>query len=67
MVLDPISSDMFTGAVRAFHGISDGFVVLHCPSGCYAGMFYLKTLSDQSDVRLAFSCMHARHLVHGAD
>lgn len=67
MVLDPISSDMFTGAVRAFHGISDGFVVLHCPSGCYAGMFYLKALSDQSDVRMAFSCMHARHLVHGAD
>jgi nitrogenase molybdenum-iron protein beta chain len=58
---------MFTGAVRAFHGISDGFVVLHCPSGCYAGMFYLKALSDQSGVRMAFSCMHARHLVHGAD
>jgi nitrogenase molybdenum-iron protein beta chain len=67
MVLDPITSDMFTGAVRAFHGISDGFVVLHCPSGCYAGMFYLKAFSDQSDVRMAFSCMHARHLVHGAD
>ena len=67
MVLDPISSDMFTGAVRAFHGINDGFVVLHCPSGCYAGMFYLKAFSDQSDVRMAFSCMHARHLVHGAD
>ena len=67
MVLDPITSDRFTGAVRAFHGITDGFVVLHSPSGCYAGMFYLKALSDQSDVRMAFSCMHARHLVHGAD
>ena len=67
MLLDPITSDRFTGVVRAFHGISDGFVVLHCPSGCYAGMFYLKALSDQSDVRMAFSCMHARHLVHGAD
>ena len=67
MVLDPITSDRFTGAVRAFHGITDGFVVLHTPSGCYAGMFYLKALSDQSDVRMAFSCMHARHLVHGAD
>lgn len=67
MLLDPITSDRFTGAVRAFHGINDGFVVLHCPSGCYAGMFYLKALSDQSDVRMAFSCMHARHLVHGAD
>ena len=67
MLLDPITSDRFTGAVRAFHGITDGFVVLHSPSGCYAGMFYLKALSDQSDVRMAFSCMHARHLVHGAD
>jgi len=67
MVLDPITSDRFTGAVRAFYGITDGFVVLHSPSGCYAGMFYLKALSDQSNVRLAFTAMHARHLVHGAD
>ena len=67
MVSDPITSDMFTGAVRAFHGISDGFVLLHCPPGCYAGMFYLKALADQFDVRMAFSGMHARHLVHGAD
>jgi nitrogenase molybdenum-iron protein beta chain len=67
MVSDPITSDMFTGAVRAFHGISDGFVLLHCPPGCYAGMFYLKALADQSDVRMVFSGMHARHLVHGAD
>lgn len=64
---DPIVSDRLTGSIRAFHGVKDGFVILHSPPGCHSGLMYLRALYDSSDVRLVFTCMHARHLVFGAD
>ena len=64
--LDPTQGCQLIGAFRAFHGIKDGYVVLHSPPGCHSGMLLLRALYDNADVRVAFSGMHSRDSIYGA-
>ena len=64
--VDPTQGCQLIGAFRAFHGIKDGYVVLHSPPGCHSGMLLLRGLYDNADVRVAFSGMHSRDSIYGA-
>ncbi len=65
--LDPTQGCQLIGAFRAFHGIKDGYVVLHSPPGCHSGMLLLRALCDNADVRIAFSGIHPRDFIYGAE
>jgi len=65
--LDPTQGCQLIGAFRAFHGIKDGYVVLHSPPGCHSGMMLLRALCDNADVRVAFSGIHPRDFIYGAE
>ncbi len=65
--LDPTQGCQLIGAFRAFHGIKDGYVVLHSPPGCHSGMLLLRTLCDNADARIAFSGIHPRDFIYGAE
>ena len=64
---DPTQGCQLIGAFRAFHGIKDGYVVLHSPPGCHSGMLLFRTLCDNADSRIAFSGIHPRDFVYGAE
>jgi len=64
---DPTQGCQLIGAFRAFHGIKDGYVVLHSPPGCHSGMMLLRTLCDNADSRVAFSGIHPRDFIYGAE
>lgn len=61
--LDPPQGCRMVGAMRAFHGIKDGFVVLHSPPGCHSGALLLNVLPDNTQARVALSGLHTRDLV----
>ncbi|AEG15745.1 oxidoreductase/nitrogenase component 1 [Desulfofundulus kuznetsovii DSM 6115] len=65
--LDPTQGCRMVGAMRAFHGIKDGFVVLHSPPGCHSGALLLNCLPDNTSMRVALSGLHTRDLVYGAE
>ncbi|RJS69676.1 nitrogenase [Methanophagales archaeon] len=65
--LDPTQGCQLIGAFRAFHGIKDGYVVLHSPPDCHSGMLLLRTLCDNADARIAFSGIHPRDFIYGAE
>lgn len=65
--LDPMQGCQLIGAFRAFHGIKDGYVVLHSPPDCHSGMLLLRTLCDNTDARIAFSGIHPRDFIYGAE
>jgi len=65
--LDPTQGCRMIGAMRAFHGIRDGFVVLHSPPGCHSGALLLNSLPDNTNMRVALSGLHTRDLVYGAE
>lgn len=65
--VDPTQGCQLIGAFRTFHGIKDGYVVLHSPPGCHSGMLLLRALYDNADVRVAFSGMHPRDSIYGAE
>lgn len=55
------------GAIRAFYGIQDGYVVLHSPPGCHSGAMLMNCMSDNTTMRIALSGLHTRDLVFGAE
>ena len=61
--MEPMQGCRMIGAVRAFIGIKDCYVVLHSPPGCHSGMMMLEVVQDNSDWRIAVSGMHQRDLV----
>lgn len=65
--LDPVQGCRMVGAMRAFHGIRDGFVVLHSPPGCHSGALLLNSLPDNTSMRVALSGLHTRDMVYGAE
>ena len=65
--LDPTQGCQLIGAFRVFHGIRDGYVVLHSPPDCHSGMLLLRTLCDNADARIAFSGIHPRDFIYGAE
>ena len=65
--MEPMQGCRMIGAVRAFIGIKDCYVVLHSPPGCHSGMMMLEVVQDNSDWRIAVSGMHQRDLVYGAE
>nr|CBH39756.1 hypothetical protein, nitrogenase component 1 type oxidoreductase family [uncultured archaeon] len=65
--LDPTQGCQLIGAFRAFHGIKNGYVVLHSPPDCHSGMLLLRTLCDNADARIAFSGIHPRDFIYGAE
>ena len=67
LALDPTQGCQLIGAFRAFHGIKDGYVVLHSPPGCHSGMLLLRSLCDNADARIAFSGIHPRDFIYGAE
>ena len=67
VMLDPTQGCQLIGAFRAFHGIKDAYIVVHSPPDCHSGLLLLKSLQDNSDLRLAFTGIHPRDLVYGAE
>ena len=67
LALDPTQGCQLIGAFRVFHGIRDGYVVLHSPPDCHSGMLLLRTLCDNADARIAFSGIHPRDFIYGAE
>ncbi|MFU8653909.1 nitrogenase component 1 [Methanotorris formicicus] len=65
--MEPMQGCRMIGAVRAFIGIEDGYIVLHSPPGCHSGVMMLEVLQDNSDWRIAVSGMHQRDLIYGAE
>lgn len=65
--LDPTYGCRMVGAMRAFHGIKDGFVVLHSPPGCHSGALLLNCLPDNASMRVILSGLHTRDLIYGAE
>jgi nitrogenase molybdenum-iron protein beta chain len=65
--LDPTQGCRMVGAMRAFHGIKDGFVVLHSPPGCHSGALLLNCMPDNSSMRMTLSGLHTRDMVYGAE
>ena len=67
VMLDPTQGCQLIGAFRAFHGIKDAYIIVHSPPDCHSGLLLLKSLQNNSDLRLAFTGIHPRDLVYGAE
>lgn len=67
-IYDPLHDCKMIGALRAMHGISDCYTIIHGRNGCHCGAMLLQTMgSDQNNVRVLSSGLKKSDEVHSGE